>query len=113
MTASEAPPEHFTILYFATAKSYTGRDHDYLPAPLPLHQLFATLEAKYPGMRAQVLESCAVTVNLDYVDVEIEEDLEGREDAAEKHEGVRKVRAGKFVIQVGDEVGIIPPVSSG
>ena len=48
-------------------------------------------------MTKAVLESCAVTVNLEYVDVEEEN---GRE------------RAG-VVIKEGDEVAIIPPVSSG
>ena len=48
-------------------------------------------------MRSAVLDSCAVTVNLEYVDVEVE--------GGEEEAGV--------VINEGDEVAIIPPVSSG
>ena len=86
------PAGHFTILYFAAATNHTSKDSDHLPAPLPLGKLFATLEERYPGMRAKVLNSSAVTLNLDYVDIE---------DQAET------------VIMEGDEVAIIPPVSSG
>jgi len=46
-----------------------------------------------------VLSTAAITVNLDYVDVE--ESQEGLEDSKGP------------VIQEGDEVAIIPPVSSG
>ena len=64
---------------------------------MPITDLFGALETRYPGIGKAVLRSCAVTVNLDYVDVE-------EEDSGEKR-GV--------VINVGDEVAIIPPVSSG
>jgi len=93
MGSSKAPPGHFTILYFASASSYTSKDSEYLPAPLPLAKLFETLDEKYGGMKAKVLESCLVTVNLEYVDI------------PENGEGP--------TINVGDEVAIIPPVSSG
>ncbi|KAF8540468.1 ankyrin repeat-containing domain protein [Trichophaea hybrida] len=63
-----------------------------LPAPLPLSQLYETLEKKYPGITEKVLRGSMVTVNLDYVDLEEE---------AER------------VIKPGDEVAIIPPVSAG
>lgn len=92
MSVLKPPAGHFTILYFAAAQSYAKRQHDYLPAPLPITKLFETLEEKYAGIKAKVLESCAVTINLEYVDLE--------EDAG-------------VVIGEGDEVGIIPPVSSG
>lgn len=92
MSATKPPPGHFTILYFAAAASYTSKSFDHIAAPLPVTELFKTLEQKYPGMKAKVLESCAVTINLDYVDVEDESDK---------------------TIQTGDEVAIIPPVSSG
>lgn len=52
----------------------------------------------YTGIKSSVLDSCLVTVNLEYVDVEGDEDGQKKED---------------FVIQAGDEVAIIPPVSSG
>ena len=90
MSGPKAPAEQFTVLYFATATSYTGREYDFFDAPQSLEQLHDSLEKKYPGIRVKVLESCALTVNLDYVDLE---------DAIE--------------VKAGDEVGIIPPVSSG
>ncbi|KAF2274391.1 Molybdopterin synthase sulfur carrier subunit [Westerdykella ornata] len=96
MAPAKVPPGHFPILYFAAAASFTGKSTEHLAAPLPLGRLFATLDEKYPGIRQKVLDSCAVTVNLAYVDMEGEE-------AADQ----------KLVIQEGDEVAIIPPVSSG
>jgi molybdopterin converting factor small subunit len=47
-------------------------------------------------MKAKILDSCLVTVNLEYVD--IPENVTGKGDIA---------------INAGDEVAIIPPVSSG
>lgn len=82
----------FQIHYFSTASSYASKHSESLPAPLPLTRLFDTLESKYPGIREAVLRSCGVSVGDEYVDVE---DGEG------------------VVIQAGDEVAIIPPVSSG
>ena len=81
----------FRILYFASAASFTRKPSDTFPAPMPITDLFHVLEKQYPGITKAVLESCAVTVNLEYVDVE----------------------EAKAVIEVGDEVAIIPPVSSG
>ena len=92
MTATKLSPSHFSILYFASASSFTKKSSENFPAPLPVKELFGLLEGKYPGMEKSVLRSCAITVNLEYVDVE--------ED-------------GEMVIKAGDEVGIIPPVSSG
>ncbi|KAK4461257.1 hypothetical protein QBC42DRAFT_94900 [Cladorrhinum samala] len=89
------PPGHFNILYFASASSYTLKNVESLPAPLPLGKLFGVLEERYKGIRENVLESSLVTLNLTYVDVD-----EGGEG-----EGT--------VIQEGDEVAVIPPVSSG
>uniref|UniRef100_A0A8H7NCU5 MOCS2A n=1 Tax=Bionectria ochroleuca TaxID=29856 RepID=A0A8H7NCU5_BIOOC len=84
--------EYFDILYFAGASSMTGKEREQLHAPLPLSLLFAQLESKYPGIKTQILDSCLVTVNLDYIDVPAETSTEG--------EGL--------VIQPGDEVAIIP-----
>ncbi|TVY32227.1 Molybdopterin synthase sulfur carrier subunit [Lachnellula subtilissima] len=84
MPTLKAPAGHFTILYFASASSYTSKNNE----------LFDTLEEKYNGMKAKVLASCLVTVNLEYVDIP--------EDCASEP-----------VIKEGDEVAIIPPVSSG
>lgn len=93
MASAPKPPKgHFNVLYFASASSHTGKDHEAIPAPLPLHKLFAELESRHPGVTAKILDSCMVTVNLDYVDVPGEADA---------------------VIKEGDEVAIIPPVSSG
>ena len=64
---------------------------------MPITGLFGVLEKRYPGITKAVLDSCAVTVNLEYVDVE--------EEASGEEAGV--------VINVGDEAAIIPPVSSG
>jgi molybdopterin converting factor small subunit len=97
---SEKPPAgHFRILYFASAASFTRKSSDDFSAPLPIADLFGVIDRKYPGIRAAVLLSAAVTVNLDYVD--IEEDGETSEDI----KGI--------LINGGDEVAIIPPVSSG
>ncbi|KAK3073468.1 hypothetical protein LTR53_004956 [Teratosphaeriaceae sp. CCFEE 6253] len=97
MAIPKAPPGHFTLLYFASATSFTRKQHDFLPAPLPLSELYAAVEKLYPGFGEKVLNSSALTVNLDYVDVE---------DDAEKGEK-------GLVIGEGDEVAVIPPVSSG
>ncbi|CAD6448034.1 34ff5c15-3918-4023-8045-a0dc33eb7527 [Sclerotinia trifoliorum] len=86
----------FTILYFATASSYTSKDSEAFPAPLPLSRLFETLEHRYNGMKDQVLRSCLVTINLEYIDIPV-----GISDSPE------------IIIKDGDEVAIIPPVSSG
>jgi molybdopterin converting factor small subunit len=97
MSTPKPPPDHFTILYFAAATSHTRREHDFLPAPMPVNQLWDALDRKYPGFKVKVLESAALTVNLDYVDLEEE---------AAKGDGV-------MVLKAGDEVAVIPPVSSG
>lgn len=86
--------DNFTVLYFASASSYTGRDSDSFPAPVALSDLFGLLESTYPGIAASVLESCLVTLNLDYVEV------------TESGATIKMINA-------GDEVAIIPPVSSG
>lgn len=97
MSGAKPPAGHFTLLYFAASTSYTRKELDFLPAPLLLSQLYEKLEEKYPGIREKVLASSAVTVNLDYVDVE--------EEAAKGAQGL--------MVHEGDEVAIIPPVSSG
>jgi molybdopterin synthase sulfur carrier subunit len=96
-TSARAPPGHFKILYFGPAENHTSKTSENLPAPLPITKLFSALEEKYGGIKASLLESCLITVNLEYVDVP--------ENENENDEGM--------VIQEGDEVAIIPPVSSG
>ncbi|KAL3494353.1 hypothetical protein BJX62DRAFT_223334 [Aspergillus germanicus] len=92
-------PPTFQIHYFASASTYTGKNTERLPAPLPLSSLFNTLEALYPGIKEKVLVSCSVSLGDEYVDVEVDGGAEGSE--------------GSVVIGQGDEVAIIPPVSSG
>ncbi|KAF9732455.1 hypothetical protein PMIN06_004020 [Paraphaeosphaeria minitans] len=96
MAASKAPAGHFSILYFAAASTFTSKATEHLSAPVEARDLFSKLEALYPGIKDKVLNSCAVTVNLTYIDIYGDEapDLE-------------------MVIKEGDEVAIIPPVSSG
>ena len=96
MASAKAPAGHFSILYFAAASTFTAKSNEHLPAPLKARDLFASLEERYPGIVEKVLSSCAVTVNLEYVD------LDG--DDGEQSE---------LVIKEGDEVAVIPPVSSG
>jgi molybdopterin converting factor small subunit len=91
-SADSSSTGEFTIHYFATAFQYTSKNTECLPAPLPLSELYPLLEERYPGIREKVLGSCGVSLESEYVDIE--------EDAHK-------------VIQVGDEVAIIPPVSSG
>jgi molybdopterin converting factor small subunit len=86
----------FNLLYFASAGSFTGKDSDEFQAPVPLSKLFTLVEGKYPGIKSKILDSCLVTVNLEYVDVP--ENETGESDV---------------IIKAGDEVAIIPPVSSG
>ncbi|KAJ8129233.1 hypothetical protein O1611_g4398 [Lasiodiplodia mahajangana] len=100
MDAVSKPPKgHFMVLYFASASSFTAKEYDTFLAPLPITKLFDALEEKHNGMKDKILSSCLVTVNLNYVDVPKSEGEEGSESS--------------FVIQEGDEVAIIPPVSSG
>lgn len=96
MVASKPPPGTFKLLYFAAATSFTKRDSDFLPAPQPLSQLFTVVDKKYPGIQHAVLDSSAITLNLEYVDMP-DSTSEGRD----------------ITINEGDEVAIIPPVSSG
>lgn len=97
MSSPKAPAGHFTLLYFAASSSYTRKEHDFLPGPLPVVQLFDKLEEMYPGIKEKVLSSSAVTVNLEYVDL--------GDEAGKGAKGMN--------IKEGDEVAIIPPVSSG
>ncbi|KAF2875922.1 Molybdopterin synthase sulfur carrier subunit [Massariosphaeria phaeospora] len=96
MTPGKSPAGHFSILYFAAASTFTAKSTEHLLAPVQAGKLFDRLEQKYPGIKDKVLSSCAVTVNLEYID------LDG-DDAPNVD----------LVIKEGDEVAIIPPVSSG
>ncbi|OHE99605.1 ThiS family protein [Colletotrichum orchidophilum] len=92
MAAAPRPPkDHFNVLFFASAGSFTSKQYDVLQAPLPLKKLFDALEERYGGFKERFLESCLVTVNLEYVDIPGQDDSEDP------------------IIQPGDEVAIIPP----
>ncbi len=93
---AKPPSGHFLLLYFASAASYTTKDFETFEAPLPLSTLFDHLEKQYVGIKQKVLDSCLVTINLKYVDI------------PDRENGDREI-----VIKAGDEVAIIPPVSSG
>lgn len=86
------PPGTFKILYFSSATTHTKKDNEFLSAPLAIGKLYDVLDEKYPGIKRMVLDTCMVTVNLEYIDLEDEPERELKE---------------------GDEVAIIPPVSSG
>lgn len=116
-----------TILLFASAASYTNdTDTLTLAAPMTLGDIFTTLEQQYPGITAKVLRSSAFTVNLEYVDVEFGDDDNddnggaGGARALDTDINNTKVKSASghlegwdTPINPGDEVGIIPPVSSG
>ncbi|EFQ35237.1 ThiS family protein [Colletotrichum graminicola] len=96
MTAVPRPPkDHFNVLFFASAGSFTSKQHEALPAPMSIKKLFDVLEENYSGIKERILESCLVTVNLEYVDIPGPDNGDGLE------------------IRAGDEVAVIPPVSSG
>ena len=59
---------------------------------MKLSTLLDHLEDMYPTIKQSILHSCALTVNLEYVDVQTDADM---------------------LVKEGDEVAIIPPVSSG
>lgn len=97
MEEEKPPPGHFRVLYFADVSDFLALVSEDLPAPLPLVKLFDVLEERHPDSRERFptlrerLDSCLVTVDLEYVDVTAED----------------------RVISDGDVVGVIPPVSSG
>ncbi|KAL6713921.1 hypothetical protein ACLMJK_008415 [Lecanora helva] len=97
--ASKPPAGHFRLLYFASAASFTARSSEDFPAPLSVAELFSVVEERHPGITSAVLSTAAVTVNLEYVD------------AGESPEEPDEAK--RVLIKDGDEVAIVPPVSSG
>jgi len=95
MGTIQTPLKNFTLLYFAAASTFTKKKSELLQAPLRVSSLYDTLDLKYPGFKEKVLSSCALTVNLEYVDLDDNKGEDG------------------LTINEGDEVAIIPPVSSG
>jgi molybdopterin synthase sulfur carrier subunit len=69
---------------------------------MTLSALFTELERRFPGMKRKVLSSAALTRNLEYLDVEVDElgEIVGGEESG-------------LVLSAGDEVAVVPPVSSG
>lgn len=108
--AAPRPPKgHFNVLYFASAGSFAGLEHESFPAPLELDRLFDVLEERHSGIKDRVLTSCLVTVNLEYVDVP----AAGTASEGEGEGTTSSTTATPLMIKEGDEVAIIPPVSSG
>lgn len=93
---TKSPQGRFLLLYFASAASYTSKESETIEAPVPLSSLFNILDKKYIGFRKRILDSCLITINLEYVDIP---DIEKGDS--------------EIFIKEGDEVAIIPPVSSG
>lgn len=85
------------MLYFASAASFTRKSSEEFSAPLSIADLFERLEQSYPGIKDNVLASSLLTINLQYVDLV--------EDGSDN--------ASTTMINEGDEVAIIPPVSAG
>lgn len=102
-----------TLLMFAAASAYTDAESLTLPAPTTLGAIFHALEARFPGFLAKILGSAAVTLNLEYVDVVFPE-VQGEQAEEERwHRWQKELEGWSVEVRVGDEVGIIPPVSSG
>lgn len=96
MAPVASPAGQFSVLYFAAASTFTKLTVEHFPAPIKAGDLYAKLEERHPGISDKILSSCAVTVNLEYVEI-------GESDGADVER----------VIKEADEVAIIPPVSSG
>jgi molybdopterin converting factor small subunit len=122
-TSTSTSTGTFTLLLFASASTFAGDQETLtLPAPTTLRAVFGTLERRFPGMTRQILRSSAVTVNLEYVDFDPDglleldrgggggEDGDGDQAADEQRKGGDGL---DMLVREGDEVGIIPPVSSG
>ncbi|GAM85148.1 hypothetical protein ANO11243_031520 [Dothideomycetidae sp. 11243] len=90
MAGVRPPPGHFVLLYFASAHTCTGRESEFFSAPMTIAELCKRLQLQYPGI-GKILQSSTLTINLDYV----------------------PDNAASTAIQEGDEIAIIPPVSSG
>lgn len=129
-TSTATTTGSFTLLLFASAASYTDTESLTLPAPTTLGDVFQTLEARFPGFLAKVLGSSAVTLNLEYVDVTFPEGrlelssslsttASGEKDPAKTTAGgtwdrwKQTLDGWNTPVAVDDEVGVIPPVSSG
>ena len=85
-----APPGYFTILYFASAQTCTRKQSETIEAPCTVAALLELLAGRYAGFEP-ILQSSALTINLDYVSDD----------------------TSSVTNNAGDEVAIIPPVSSG
>jgi len=116
MTSSTTPSTEtgtFTLLLFASASTFASNVETLsLPAPQTLRSIFKHLESQFPGFTEKILRSCAVTVNLEYVEFD-PDDLAKKTDATQTGEGESDGEGLDLIIRKGDEVGIIPPVSSG
>jgi molybdopterin synthase sulfur carrier subunit len=93
----------FTVLLFASASSFASDTESLvLNAPSSLREVVAELEARWPRISEKVLRGCAWCVNLEYVDFDVQ-----------VGNGEGKGGEAEVVIEAGDEVAVVPPVSSG
>jgi len=103
---TQSDDQTFTVLLFASASTYAGGVETlHFRGPTTLAEIFVTLETKFPGFTDKILKSSAVTVDLEYVEFEID-DGKQREDTI-SGQGLDRT------VQPGSELAIIPPVSSG
>lgn len=113
-TVTTGDKEAFTLLLFASAASYTDTESLSLPAPTTLGDIFQTLEARFPGFLPKILSGAAVTLNLEYVDVSFPDpQSESELDAMAWSKWKTTLEGWSTPVKAGDEVGVIPPVSSG
>lgn len=86
-----------TLLLFGPAQTYCDNTESLsLPAPTTLDELFDEVERRFSGFGEKVLRGSQVVVNLEYVEWEW-----------------RGVGQGEVKVGVGNEVGVVPPVSAG
>lgn len=105
----------FTLLLFASASTYADNLESLtLPAPTTPAALFDALEHRFPGIKKRVLSSAALTVNLEYVEMEVDGEGNVLRAVMEDQELGGDGKGDKeVVIREGDEVAVVPPVSSG
>lgn len=90
-----------TLLLFGPAQTYCDNTESLsLSAPSTLDELFEEVERRFSGFGEKILRGSQVVVNLEYVEWEWR--------GSGKGHGEGDVR-----VKVGDEVGVVPPVSAG
>lgn len=88
-----------TLLLFGPAQTYCDNTESLsLSAPTTLDELFDEVERRFSGFGEKVLRGSQVVVNLEYVEWEWRGNGQRQE---------------SVTVSVGDEVGVVPPVSAG